>query len=66
MIWMAKMCTSLTPEILSVKTQWLLDDCSFIAVLPTDLQTQHQVSALQQVKISRKELHNQLRLPSIY
>lgn len=66
MIRMAKMCTSLTPEILRVKTQWLLDDCSFIAVLPTDLQTQHQVSAIQQVKISRKELHNQLRLPSIY
>lgn len=65
MIWIAEMCTSLTPEILRVKTQWLLDDCSFIAVLPTDLQTQHQVPALQQVKTSRKELHNQLRLASI-
>ena len=65
MIWVAKMYTSLQPEILRVKTQWLLDDCSFIAVLPTDLQTQHQVSASQQVKISRKELHNQLCLASI-
>lgn len=29
--------TSLNPEILNVKTKWLLDDCSFIAVFPTDL-----------------------------
>lgn len=29
--------TSLTPEILSVKTKWLLEDCSFIWVFPTDL-----------------------------
>lgn len=29
--------TSLTPDMRSVKTKWLLDDCSFIWVLPIDL-----------------------------
>ena len=29
--------TSLTPMIRKVKTKWLLEDCSFICVFPTDL-----------------------------
>ena len=30
--------TSLIPHIRKVKTKWLRDDCSFICVLPTDLE----------------------------
>lgn len=29
--------TSLVPNILKVKTKWLLEDCSFMCVFPTDL-----------------------------
>jgi hypothetical protein len=29
--------TSLDPDIFNVNTKWLLEDCSFIWVLPTDL-----------------------------
>lgn len=34
----SKSSTSLTPLIRRVKTKWLRDDCSFICVLPTDLE----------------------------
>ena len=33
-----KVSTSLMPHIRKVKTKWLRDDCSFICVLPTDLE----------------------------
>jgi hypothetical protein len=32
--------TSFTPDIRNVNTKWLLEDCSFIWVLPTDLEKQ--------------------------
>lgn len=32
-----RLITSLTPNIRKVKTKWLLEDCSFMCVLPTDL-----------------------------
>lgn len=37
--------TSFTPDMRNVKTKWLLDDCSFICVLPTDLK-KHNANTL--------------------
>jgi 5'(3')-deoxyribonucleotidase len=34
---MGEASTSFDPDIFSVKTKWLREDCSFIWVLPTDL-----------------------------